>query len=137
MSLQIFLPAQFAILLEVFWQNTRSLLRGESTFSKTCSYRTARSLKRDFNTSVFLWVWKQLFYRTPVKSTWESILHYKVAVPKNFKNRQKKVNSFILSFRVRSPAILLIKYVNFMKFSRKIFSQNFSQSTISFISNTG
>ena len=37
-------------------------IRGESTFSKICDYRTATSLKRDFDTDVFLWVCKQLFY---------------------------------------------------------------------------
>ena len=32
--------------------------RWESTFSETSSFRTATSLKRDFSTGVFLWVYK-------------------------------------------------------------------------------
>ena len=31
-------------------------IRGDSAFSKTCNCRTATSLKRDFDTGVFLWV---------------------------------------------------------------------------------
>ena len=51
-------------------------IQGESTLSKTCSYRTATSLKRVFATGVFLWVCKELFYRTPVINFIKNFLNW-------------------------------------------------------------
>ena len=53
-------------------------IRGESTLSKTCSYRTPTSVKRDF-TQVFP---ERLQTAQHVKNR----LHYRVAVPKKFTN---------------------------------------------------
>ena len=83
------------VLTKYFLKN----IRGESTFSKTRSYRTATSLKRVFATDVFLWVCKQLFYRTPVNNSWKSSLHYREncsTIPKNFTNWQENTRDRVL-----------------------------------------
>ena len=51
-------------------------IQGEPTLSKTCSYRTATSLKRVFATGVFLRVCKQLFYRTPVNNFIKNFINW-------------------------------------------------------------
>ena len=76
-------------------------ISGESSFSKSCSYRNATSLKRDLDTGVFLQVCKQLFYRTTVNKCVLKKLHQ------------------------------ICFLVNLMKFPTKIFSQSTSQDTVS------
>ena len=67
-----------------------------STFSKICSHRKATTIKWDFHTGVFLWVCKQLFYKTPVNNTCKSRLDYRTAIPKNFTNWQENTHDRVL-----------------------------------------
>ena len=105
-------------------------IRGGSTFSKTCSYRAANSLKRVYNKKL----WKQF--------TLQRKLFY---VPKNFTNWQENTRdivSFILTLQGRRPQILLKETLSNMfshKFEevfQKIFPQSTSQATISLVANT-
>ena len=92
-------------------------IRVEYTFSKTRSYRTATSLKRDFDTGVFLWVYKQLFYRTPVINLCKSRLHYRVVVTKNFTNWQENICDRVLYIIVAGKkARNFSEKKNFMKY---------------------
>ena len=104
-------------------------IRVEYTFSKTRSYRTATSLKRDFDTGVFLWVYKQLFYRTPVINLCKRRLHYTVVVTKNFTNWQENICDRILYIIVAGKKARnfsekqfheIYFLVNFMKFYFRI-----------------
>ena len=113
-------------------------IRGESTLSKTCSYRTPTSVKRDF-TQVFP---ERLQTAQHVKNR----LHYRVAVPKNFTNWQENTRDRVLYIIVagKKASIFTKKklhqpcfLVNLMKFSWKIFWESTSQGTNFLIANTG
>ena len=60
-------------------------IRGESTLSKTCSYRTSTSVKRDF-AQVFPERLQTASLQNNCEEHVKNRLHYRVAVPKNFKN---------------------------------------------------
>ena len=127
--LQITLPPQLGIFLEVFWQNT---------FWKT------------FEGSLLLVNCKRLRHRcfplwtTRVKAVYtteKTVLLFRII--SQIDRKIPMIESYILTLQARRPAILLKKTSSDM-FSRKLdevfqktFSQSTSQRTTSLIANTG
>ena len=101
-------------------------IRGESAFSKACSYRDATLLKRErlrrrcfpINLRIFS---DQRFYRPPVNNTCKSRLHYRVAVSKNFIKWQESTRDRVLYIIVAGQEARNITE----KTSSDIFSRDF------------